>query len=240
MKVSETDRVSNHPQAIAQRCPDFPPLRIALSDPNPSKKFVRLGWIVFPPGTDTTVALTTLEGLKIGDTELSFAAHHLHPPRSRLVPEVFSKGERIRKDLEVAEAVARAFDEEVGVSGLSGVLERLEGLVGPRPVVAEGKAMDVEGAASGEGAEELEKVGIQVSLGVHFRAKPNDVASPTDKETSRHDTHLPPSRALVRLLLRNGNRLGRRLFAQVPAQPPLVDRFGIGPQRRGLFLQKGC
>lgn len=85
---------------------------------------MRLGWIVFPAETSSADALTALTGFKVGENEYAFAAHSLHPPRTRFVHAEFGKAERIVKDLEQATAVAIAMDAEFGIDGLAAVDNR--------------------------------------------------------------------------------------------------------------------
>ncbi|KAI9016728.1 hypothetical protein DFJ74DRAFT_678064 [Hyaloraphidium curvatum] len=129
-------------EELAKALPDTPPVRIALSDPNPTKKFIRLGWVVFRDGTDVEQVVKTLEKFRIGEQEFHFAAHQVHPPRSRPLVDVFSKEDRIKRDLEQATAVARALDEDYGVSGFAAVEERMSKLGLAKEVKEE--AMDVE------------------------------------------------------------------------------------------------
>jgi hypothetical protein len=93
---------------------------LAISDPNPQKKFHRLGWIVFKEGTDIKAAYEKFNNAKIDDFVFHLAYHQTLPARSKTVPEIFSSMDRLKHDLDQAKRLAIALDREVGIDQLDG------------------------------------------------------------------------------------------------------------------------
>jgi len=93
---------------------------LAISDPNPQKKFHRLGWIVFKEGTDIKTAFEKFNNAKIDDFVFHLAYHQSLPTRSKTVPEVFSTLDRLKHDLEQSKKLSYALDREVGLDKLDG------------------------------------------------------------------------------------------------------------------------
>ncbi|KAG4099213.1 hypothetical protein H8356DRAFT_361433 [Neocallimastix lanati (nom. inval.)] len=91
---------------------------LAISDPNPQKKFHRLGWIVFKEGTNIKEAYEKFNNAKIDDFVFHLAYHQNLPTRSKTVPEIFSTMERLKHDLEQAKNLSLALDREVGLDKL--------------------------------------------------------------------------------------------------------------------------
>jgi hypothetical protein len=88
---------------------------LAISDPNPQKKFHRLGWIVFKEGTNIKEAYEKFNNAKIDDFVFHLAYHQTLPTRSKTVPEIFSTMNRLKYDLEQARNLAITLDKEVGL-----------------------------------------------------------------------------------------------------------------------------
>ncbi|OUM64059.1 hypothetical protein PIROE2DRAFT_60926 [Piromyces sp. E2] len=93
---------------------------LAISDPNPQKKFHRLGWIVFKEGTDIKAAYEKFNNAKIDDFVFHLAYHQTLPARSKTVPEIFSTMDRLKHDLDQAKRLAIALDREVGLDKMDG------------------------------------------------------------------------------------------------------------------------
>lgn len=88
---------------------------LAISDPNPQKKFHRLGWIVFKKGVDIKSAFNQFNNTKINDFVFHLAYHQGLPTRSKTIPEVFNGQERLKFDLDQAKKLSLALDKEVGL-----------------------------------------------------------------------------------------------------------------------------
>lgn len=101
---------------LIDRCSKFEGFDyLAISDPNPQKKFHRLGWIVFKEGTNIKEAYEQFNNAKIDDFVFHLAYHQTLPARSKTVPEIFSTMDRLNHDLEQAKNLSIALDKEVGL-----------------------------------------------------------------------------------------------------------------------------
>lgn len=97
---------------------------IALSDPNPSKKFHRVGWIKFKPGTDMKSAFEQLDNQKVDEFVFHLAMNRKNASQShkrRIAPEITNTTDRLHKDLEQAKEVAIAFEAELGEDAQEGL-----------------------------------------------------------------------------------------------------------------------
>jgi hypothetical protein len=126
---------------------------LALSEPNPQKKFHRLGWIVFTEETDMDEAfkqlneqkvrfifirsgiqyclLTACTRFQIDDFIFYLARHKSHsgPVRNRVAPETATTPERLKKDLERVEELINKLDNDLGIVGVKEKIKnRLERL----------------------------------------------------------------------------------------------------------------
>ncbi|CAG8546017.1 4633_t:CDS:10 [Paraglomus occultum] len=104
---------------------------LALSEPNPQKKFHRLGWIVFTEETDMDEAFKQLNEQKIDDFIFYLARHKSHsgPVRNRVAPETATTPERLKKDLERVEELISKLDNDIGIVGVKEkIKDRLERL----------------------------------------------------------------------------------------------------------------
>ncbi|KAI5475890.1 hypothetical protein MNV49_000723 [Pseudohyphozyma bogoriensis] len=88
---------------------------LVLSDPNPLKKFHRVGWVVFKEGTDMDEASKLLCESTIGTFTLHMILN-VNPifMRTRATPGLLATPERIVKDLESIRRAAASFEKETG------------------------------------------------------------------------------------------------------------------------------
>ncbi|KAJ3088558.1 hypothetical protein HK102_008491, partial [Quaeritorhiza haematococci] len=110
---------------------------LVLSDPNPMKKFHRLGWIIFKDEQTCKKAFNELNGKKIDDFGFYLAPHQPTLNRSRTAPFEASAAERVEKDLGQIKKLAAVLDEEAGLDKVSGngvqcVTDRLSDVIIPR------------------------------------------------------------------------------------------------------------
>ncbi|KAI7863340.1 hypothetical protein BDF14DRAFT_1734290 [Spinellus fusiger] len=131
---------------------------LALSEPNISKKFHRVGWIQFSAGTDMEQAHTHLDGQKIDD----FVFHVAMNKKNQTVPriprftfDISNSFSRLKKDFEQAQALARKLEESLGekMHGLEAVLKRAK-------AVKERTGMKLDHT----GEEEMEKRNLKKEL----------------------------------------------------------------------------
>ncbi|KAI9336348.1 arsenite-resistance protein 2-domain-containing protein [Obelidium mucronatum] len=128
---------------LADLLPGF--THLVLSDPRSDKGYIRLGWVVFSPGTNLDAALQELNGKRVNDS-FTFQAY-----RSRIIPVDFSTAERIAGDLERARKVARA------IKALKSVQAHCEKLIQTFPAVPEPPtSMDVDPEIEENSAEKLD------------------------------------------------------------------------------------
>jgi uncharacterized C2H2 Zn-finger protein len=126
---------------------------LSLSDPNPSKRYHRIGWVMLHPAPDAMMkdedgegdakpastaekALETINGKTVkDDVRGDFTCHvgvHVPPtmPRKKALWDLFSAPERIEKDLDLAQRLVNKYEEDYG-SDFNAVLkieERVEDL----------------------------------------------------------------------------------------------------------------
>ncbi|GBC27799.2 C2H2-type zinc finger transcription factor [Rhizophagus irregularis DAOM 181602=DAOM 197198] len=102
---------------------------LALSEPNPQKKFHRLGWIVFKEGTDMDSAYDKLNEQKIDEFVFYLARHknQTGPVRNRITPDVASSIERLKKDLNQIQKLCDKLDNDIdgGFEGSTEIRTRL-------------------------------------------------------------------------------------------------------------------
>lgn len=115
---------------------------LSLSDPNPSKRYHRIGWIMLHPAPETTAvsdeakeeddlkspvfvstaekALEAINGKTVKDEQRGdFTCHvgvHNPPmnPRKKALWDLFSAPERIEKDLDLVKRLVNKFEEDFG------------------------------------------------------------------------------------------------------------------------------
>ncbi|CAG8435551.1 2247_t:CDS:10 [Scutellospora calospora] len=106
-------------QKIEEMCKEIPGFKyLALSEPNPQKKFHRLGWIVFEEGTDMDSAYERLNEQKIDEFVFYLARHknQTGPVRNRTTPDVANTLDRLKKDLGMAVKLSEKLDKDVDVT----------------------------------------------------------------------------------------------------------------------------
>ncbi|CAG8532552.1 7031_t:CDS:10 [Acaulospora colombiana] len=122
MKVEDSNTEKNDPDEDANRLfiksvsPKISGFKyLALSEPNPQKKFHRLGWIVFEEGTDMDKAYEKLNEQKTG------------PVRNRTTPDIANQIDRLKKDLSFAIKLIEKLDNDVDDSfnGVQTIKQRL-------------------------------------------------------------------------------------------------------------------
>ncbi|EMD40601.1 hypothetical protein CERSUDRAFT_111186 [Gelatoporia subvermispora B] len=93
------------------RLPGF--VYLALGDPLQKRNYYRAGWLKFRDDTEMTTVMVDLSDKKIEGFKLH-VAHNTKPfiSRVRYAPEVASKPDRLKKDLENAKALATQLEDE--------------------------------------------------------------------------------------------------------------------------------
>ncbi|CAG8648310.1 10569_t:CDS:10 [Cetraspora pellucida] len=117
-------------QKIEEMCKEIPGFKyLALSEPNPQKKFHRLGWIVFEEGSDMDAAYEKLNEQKIDEFVFYLARHknQTGPVRNRTTPDAANTLERLKKDLEMAIKLSEKLDKDVDntMTGSQHIKQRL-------------------------------------------------------------------------------------------------------------------
>ncbi|RHZ57035.1 hypothetical protein Glove_395g48 [Diversispora epigaea] len=117
-------------QKIEDMCKEIPGFKyLALSEPNPQKKFHRLGWIVFEEGTDMDDAYEKLNEQKIDEFVFYLARHknQTGPVRNRTTPDIANSSDRLKKDLASAIKLVEKLDKDVDESfnGVQAIKQRL-------------------------------------------------------------------------------------------------------------------
>ncbi|KAJ4297227.1 hypothetical protein N0V88_004145 [Collariella sp. IMI 366227] len=124
---------------------------LSLSDPNPSKRYHRIGWITLHPSPEAPAAseneemkdaedgesrapvsaaeraLEAINGKTVkdelrGDFTCHVGIHNPQPPRKKALWDLFSSPDRIRKDLELATELIGKFESDFG-SEFNGALQ---------------------------------------------------------------------------------------------------------------------
>lgn len=90
---------------------------LALSDPHTNKKYHRVGWVNFVPGTDMAAAEKALAEIKVGPSQ-NFSLHIARPKESaysklRLAPGISNTPERVVKDLDQARKLVALLEAEL-------------------------------------------------------------------------------------------------------------------------------
>ncbi|KAI9006558.1 arsenite-resistance protein 2-domain-containing protein [Phycomyces nitens] len=147
---------------------------LALSEPNISKKFHRVGWINFKPGTDIQAAHAKLDGQKVDDFVFHVAMNKKNQMQSRIPRFTFdisNSYNRLKKDLEQAKALAKRLEQSLGgLHGLDTVLERAKHVIKEQTDVKQEAAADEGVNSDGELPEksqpeqELEKKNLKKEL----------------------------------------------------------------------------
>ncbi|KAI8327951.1 hypothetical protein BD560DRAFT_417555 [Blakeslea trispora] len=108
---------------------------LALSEPGPNKKFHRIGWINFKPGTDIKKAFEQLDSQKVDDFVFHLAMNRKNTPQNRVprvAPDIANTPERLQKDLEQAKELALALEailSEDTLEGLKAVESRAQKVI---------------------------------------------------------------------------------------------------------------
>ncbi|CAO3618175.1 unnamed protein product [Cunninghamella echinulata] len=94
---------------------------LALSEPSPSKRFHRIGWINFKEGVNMERAFNQLNNKKVDEFVFHLAMNKKNqqplPRTPRLALEISNTKERLKHDLDQAYLVAKAMDSFLEVKG---------------------------------------------------------------------------------------------------------------------------
>ncbi|CEI97683.1 hypothetical protein RMCBS344292_11813 [Rhizopus microsporus] len=86
---------------------------LALSEPQPSRKFHRIGWICFQQGTDIKKAFDQLDNQKVDDFVVHLALNRKSATQNRTprtAPEITQSADRLKKDLDQIKELATALE----------------------------------------------------------------------------------------------------------------------------------
>ncbi|ORX54531.1 hypothetical protein DM01DRAFT_1335666 [Hesseltinella vesiculosa] len=121
-------------ESLCSQVPGFEYL--AISDPSPSKKFQRIGWIHFSDETDLQQAFDQLDNQTVDDFVIHLAIDKKPPSASasssintgrtkKSAPDLTQTADRLAKDLDQARALAQVLDNELDITaGIQTVLDR--------------------------------------------------------------------------------------------------------------------
>ncbi|KAL0082359.1 C2H2-type zinc finger transcription factor [Phycomyces blakesleeanus] len=148
---------------------------LALSEPNISKKFHRVGWINFKPGTDIQAAHAQLDSQKVDDFIFHVAMNKKNQMQSRIPRFTFdisNSHSRLKIDLEQAKELAKRLEQSLGedVRGIDTVVERAKHVIKEQTDVKmesladEGVNSDGELPEKSQPEQELEKKNIKKEL----------------------------------------------------------------------------
>lgn len=123
---------------LCQKMPGF--LRLELSEPNPAKKFHRVGWVTYDESTNINEAFQALNNVKIDTFEFHFGIFRTSGTKNLKIPPVSSTEDRAKKDLFLIKKLATLFDKEKGLESSLTHLRIPENPSGPTEVK---KALDL-------------------------------------------------------------------------------------------------
>ncbi|CAO3697202.1 unnamed protein product [Rhizopus stolonifer] len=86
---------------------------LSLSEPQPMRKFHRIGWICFKPGTNIQFVFEQLDNQKVDDFIFHLALNRKNTVQNRtprVAPEISQSIERLKKDLEQIRELALALE----------------------------------------------------------------------------------------------------------------------------------
>ncbi|KAJ3123678.1 hypothetical protein HK098_001710 [Nowakowskiella sp. JEL0407] len=89
---------------------------LVLSDPFPTRKFIRVGWVVFEDDSK----------LLITDAEINFTLQHKVYKQTRLMPSQFNTKERIEMDANLIKSLAQTLDQQISFDGITAIENRLK------------------------------------------------------------------------------------------------------------------
>lgn len=98
---------------LCQRVPGF--VRLELSEPNPAKKFHRVGWVTYEPSTDLNMAHTRLNDARVDAFEFHFGIYKPTTAKNLKIPPISSTDERAKKDLFLLRKLVALLDREKGI-----------------------------------------------------------------------------------------------------------------------------
>ncbi|KAI9269863.1 hypothetical protein BY458DRAFT_510644 [Sporodiniella umbellata] len=108
---------------------------LSLSEPQPMRKFHRIGWICFKPGTDIQHVFGLLDNQKVDDFIFHLALNRKNTVQSRpprVAPELSQSTERLKKDLDQIRELTLALEamlSEDPESGLRAVESRADKVI---------------------------------------------------------------------------------------------------------------
>ena len=89
--------------------------KIELGEPNPLKKFYRIGWIHMKEGADLDAAIEFIESQRVLDFKMHLGVPKDNDSRIRYCPMEAGSEERLRKDLVNARSIAAALNGKYGL-----------------------------------------------------------------------------------------------------------------------------
>ncbi|KAK7206869.1 hypothetical protein BZA70DRAFT_288316 [Myxozyma melibiosi] len=110
---------------------------LSLSDPNPTKRYYRIGWVMLSDDSDPKVAMEMLEGKSIstadetGSSEFSEFVVHVgihsmsRPMKRKYLFPYLSSSAQIRKDCTTAKSVAEKFEKEFNDPNYLGGIDKI-------------------------------------------------------------------------------------------------------------------
>ncbi|KAG0762589.1 hypothetical protein G6F62_002640 [Rhizopus arrhizus] len=109
---------------------------LSLSEPQPNRKFQRIGWICFKPGTDIKHVFNQLDNQKVDDFVFHLALNrksNLQNRTPRVAPEITQSVDRLTKDLEQIRELALALEamlsDDLEESGMKAVENRAKKVI---------------------------------------------------------------------------------------------------------------
>jgi len=100
-------------EEFCKKVPGFQ--RLELSEPNPLKKFHRVGWVTFDEGTDMNNAYKELNNGKIDSFEIHLGIYHNATRKNLKIPAITSTEQRMRKDLDLIRRLADVLNREKNI-----------------------------------------------------------------------------------------------------------------------------
>lgn len=109
---------------------------LSLSEPQPNRKFQRIGWICFKPGTDIKHVFNQLDNQKVDDFVFHLALNrksNIQNRTPRVAPEITQSVDRLTKDLEQIRELALALEtmlsDDLEESGMKAVENRAKKVI---------------------------------------------------------------------------------------------------------------
>jgi len=95
---------------LCQKVPGF--VRLELSEPNPAKKFFRVGWVTYAESTDITEAHAQLNDTRVEAFEFHFGIFKASTAKNLKIPPVSSTEDRTKKDFFLIKKLVALLDRE--------------------------------------------------------------------------------------------------------------------------------